>query len=338
MGNHSMKKSCKFAAALAICALAMPGFQSHAWASENALKISSAEAIKGTQTVTIGAFNVGFIFQSIDNTKATGGMIGAFGGTTRAKSELVGVTPAMMQAVTDAAYADFKAQLEGKGFTVVDPTVMFASSGFAKVKQMPAPYEANVQLDKKSNGKSVYYKPSALPGIVLLPGDITSSGMSGIGAAMSAGTNQYAISQYAKGAGQAVIDVVYLIDFSDAKRPGAFSFGGGITVTSGMSVVDDYSKLNLLAPSGKIATITLKQPVAVEGDFAAMQDATKDGGVQKAANIAGGLLAAGGFGGMKFGKSKTFTFTAKPGVYEQGAIKAATLANSRFVEQLTTLR
>ncbi len=84
------------------------------------LKLSSEASIKGTQTVVVGAFNVGFIFSSIDNTKATGGMIGAFGGTTKAKSELVGVSPAMMQAITDAAYADFKEQLAARGFTVAD--------------------------------------------------------------------------------------------------------------------------------------------------------------------------------------------------------------------------
>ncbi|MEO9133298.1 MAG: hypothetical protein ABI240_19080, partial [Sphingomonas sp.] len=42
-------------------------------ADDAQLKISSPAAIKGTQAVVVGAFNVGFIFQSIDNSKATGG-------------------------------------------------------------------------------------------------------------------------------------------------------------------------------------------------------------------------------------------------------------------------
>ena len=79
----------------------------------------------------------------------------------------------------------------------------------------------------------------------------------------------------------------------------------GIKVTSGMSVVDDFSKLNLGTPEGKTATITLRQPVAVEGDFAEMQDTTKGAGVQKAMNILGGFAAMRGMGGMKFGKTKT---------------------------------
>lgn len=104
-----------------------------------------------------------------------------------------------------------------------------------------------------------------------------------------------------------------------------------------MSVVDDYSKLNLISAAGKTAVLTINTPVAVEGDFATMQDATKDGSVQKAANVLGGLAAVGGLGGMRFGKSKTFTFTAKE-AYTDGATKAASLANARLVEQLAVLR
>ncbi|MBY0520418.1 MAG: hypothetical protein K2P79_08345 [Sphingomonas sp.] len=301
------------------------------------LKISAPQAVKGTETVVIGAFNVGFIFQSVDQTAATGGMIGAFGGTTRAKSELQGVTPEMMQAITDAAYADFRAQLEAKGFTVADPAAMFASPSFARVKPAPAPYEAGVLLDKKSKGKASYYKPAAIPGLVMMPGDVTPSGLSGMGMAMASGMTAYGMSDYAKANRHGVLSVVYLIDFSNAKRPGAFSFGG-ITVTSGMSVVNDYSRMSIVGPGGKTATITLKQPVAVEGDFAQMNDATRDAGLQKAANIMGGLAAVGGLGGMRFGKSKTFTFTARPGIYEQGAIKAASLANTRLADQLAALK
>ncbi|MEG3155830.1 hypothetical protein [Sphingomonas sp. RB1R13] len=312
-------------------------------AQDAALKVHSAEAVKGVQTVTVGAFNVGFIFESMDRGKQNGGMIGAFGGATDAKSILVGVTPVMMQAITDAAYADFKAQLGARGFRVAEAASLFASPDFGRVKQMVAPYEAGVRLDKRSTGKASYYKPNALPSQFMLPGDIVSSGMSGMGLTMATGTNQYGVSQFAKTSGQGVIDVTYLIDFSQLKRPGAFSFGG-LQVNSGIAVVDDYSKLTMVAPTGKVATITINQPVVVEGDFAAKQDTTKGAGIQKAANIASGVMGGlgrlggfGGFGGMKFGNSKTFTFTARPD-YQAGATKAATLANTRLLDQLAALR
>ena len=333
-----MKTNGLYAATAALSVLMAQPMTTATASDVQPLKISSPQAVKGTQTVVIGAFNVGFIFQSIDQTAATGGMIGAFGGTTRAKSELQGVTPEMMQAITDAAYADFKAQLETKGFTVAAPATLFGSSAFARVKPAASPYEAGVLLDKKSKGKANYYKPSAIPGLVMMPGDVTPSGLSGMGMAMASGMTAYGMSEFAKTNQQGVVSVVYLIDFSNAKRAGAFSFGGGITITSGMSVVDDYSRMSVVGPTGKTATITLKQPVAVEGDFAQMNDATKDAGFQKAANILGGLAAAGGMGGMRFGKSKTFVFTARPGVYEQGAIKAASLANTRLADQLAALK
>lgn len=300
------------------------------------LKIDNAQAVRGTTAITVGVFNVGFIFESVDNGKAEGGMIGAFGGTTRAKSLLVGVTPQMMQQITDAAFADFRAQAKSRGFAVTDHAALFASAEFQRVKAAPGPYSAKVQLDKRSTGRADYYKPTALPSQFMLPGDITASGMSGMGLNMAAGTNQYGVSQFAKASGQSVIDVTYLIDFSQVKRPGAWSMGS-IVVNSGMAVVDDYSKLKLVTPSGKVTTITVKQAVAVEGDFATRQDTTKDAGLQTAANVAGAAAAVFGFGGMKFGKSKTFTFTANPG-YVAGAIKAATLANTRLLDQLAALR
>jgi hypothetical protein len=60
-----------------------------AWAGDDA---PVKDAVKGASQVAIAAFNVGFIFRSTDQTKASGGLMGAFGGATKAKSSLVGVT------------------------------------------------------------------------------------------------------------------------------------------------------------------------------------------------------------------------------------------------------
>lgn len=310
------------------------------------LKITKPEAAKGLNQVVIGAFNVGFLFESTDTTKAAGGMLGMFQGATNAKSQLVGVTPEVMQAVTDAAYDDFKAQLAAKGYAVADPAALFGSDPFKRVKPAASPFEASVLLEKGSKGKTDYYKPTALPGLVMMPGDFTASGLSGMGMNMAAGQAAYAIGEYAKASGQAVVDVVYLIDFSNVQRPGAFSFSG-VKVNSGMSVTSGFSRASVVAPSGKIATVAINQPVAVEGDFATVGDTT--GGFNKAAettvaaaqvagNVLGALAGAGGLGGIATGHSRKYTFTAKPDAYREGATKAATLANARVVEQLAALR
>lgn len=303
------------------------------------VKISGPTNVKGVTTVTVGAFNVGFIFESIDSTAATGGMLGAFGGTTKAKSELVGVTPAMMQAVTDAAYADFTAQLTASGYMVQAPSDLFGHAALAKTKSQDMPLDINVALEKGSKGKATYYKPSALPSLLMIPGDFQGSGMSSIGMNMAAGQANMALSNFAKETNVGVVDVVYLIDFSQQKRPGAFSFGG-LQVNSALSVSAGYSRVTLIAPSGKQAVITVKAPIAVEGEFVEKSDASSgsDKALQSGANVMGGLAAVAGLGGMRFGKTRKFAFTAKPGQYEEGAAKAANLASTMLISQMGALR
>jgi hypothetical protein len=328
----------KMLSAIAVAAMLVQPVAIAAKESEP-VKISGQANAKGVTTVTIGAFNVGFIFESIDQTKASGGLMGAFGGTTKAKSELTGVTPQMMQAITDAAYADLVTQLTAKGYTVQPAADLFGHAALAKTKSQDVPLDINIALEKGSKGKATYFKPSQIPSLVMIPGDFLGSGMSSIGMNMAAGQAVGALTSYAKQAGVGVIDVVYLIDFSNQKRPGAFSFGG-IQVNSGLSVAADYSRMTLIAPSGKQSVITVKQPVIVEGEFIDKNDAT--GGLDKAAqttaNVAGGLAAVAGLGGLRFGKTRKFEFAAKPGAYEEGAAKAASLASEMLIGRLGTLR
>jgi len=309
-----------------------------AMSEKSPVKVTSGDVVKAIDPVTIGAFNVGFVFESIDGNAAIGGLIGAFGGATRAKSLLVGVTPEMMQAITDAAYADFSRQLAARGFTLVDSGGLFAADKVSKLKPVAAPNIVKIKLDPRndSNGKASFYKPGSLPAMIVLAGDITGSSIfSAFGQAGAGIDTQMAVQDYTKASGQTVLNVTYVIDFSQVKRPGAFSFGK-LEVNSGMAIVGDYSRVMLITPADKTATLVLQQPVAVEGDFSTKADETKDGAWQKAGNVAGGIAAAMGAGGFMLGKSKTFSFTAKP-AYQEGAIKAATLANTAFVEQLAAL-
>lgn len=305
------------------------------------VKISGPSNAKGVTTVAIGAFNVGFIFESTDSKAATGGLMGAFGGATKAKSELVGVTPSMMQSIADAAYADFVGQLAAQGFAVQPPDALFGHTALAKTKSLDVPLELSVQLEKGSKGKATYFKPSALPSLLMIPGDHSGGGgFGGIGMNMSIGQASMALTNYARDAGVGVIDVTYLIDFSNQKRPGAFSFGGGIEVNSGLSVTADYSRVTLIAPNGKQSIITVKAPVAVEGEFVEKADASTgtEKAVQSTANVVGGLAAAANIGLPRFGKTRKFQFTAKPEAYEAGAVKAASLANTLLIGQLGALR
>ena len=326
----------KTAFAVLALSLVMAPVQSFAKEAQ-AVEVKSKGAFKGASRIAIAAFNVGFIFESTDQTKKTGGMLGAFGGTTKAKSQLVGVTPAMMQQITDAAYADFVAQMAATGIGVIPPAEVFADPNFAKVKTRPGPTEIGIQLEKGSKGKAAFYKPTALPAQVLLGTDFAGSGLGSIGLNMSAGQNGYLLGTYAKATNVPVVDVTYLIDFSQQQRPGAFSFSG-IKVNANLGIVPTYSKLTVIGVTGQQDMLTLGQPVSVDGDFIEVTGASSgaDKTLQSAANIGAAAMGL-GVGGM-FGKTRKFTFTAKPGNYEAGATKAASLANARLIGQLLLLR
>ena len=307
------------------------------------LKVSGQEAAKGVTQVAIGAFNVGFIFKSVDSTKAMDGLVGAMQGTTRAESTLVGITPAMMQTITDAAYADFTAKLKASGYSVQAPAALFGTP-LPRAHPEVSPLDVNIALEKKSTGKVTFVKPTALGSMYLIPGDFTGSGMSSIGLNMASAQTAYALNQYAKQAGVGVIDVVYLIDFSQQDQKGGFS----VKVNSGVSIASNYSRATLIAPSGKATTIKINDAIPVAGDFATMRDTT--GGFAKTTQTAtrvlgglsrlGGLAGMGGMGGLfkTGGATKKIEFDAKPENYRIGATQAATLANERIVAQLNALR
>ncbi len=259
--------------ALALVATVL-SFPAQAFAEDNApVKVSGKEAVKGATGIAVAAFNVGFIFESTDQTKATGGMIGAFGGTTKAKSTLVGVTPEMMQKIADAAYADFLAKLAASGLAVKDAASVFAAPEMAKPHGQVSPLDISIALEKKSKGKATYVKPTALPTLIMVAGDFQGSGFSSMGLVMDSGQASYALSQYARAAGVPVVGVTYLIDFSQQKRPGAFSFGG-IEVNANLSVVPGYSRMTVFGANGKTTTVTLNQAVSVDGDFIDKRDAS----------------------------------------------------------------
>ena len=307
------------------------------------LKVSGQDAARGVTQVAIGAFNVGFIFKSVDSTKAMDGIVGLTQGTTRAESTLVGITPEIMQTITDAAYADFVAKLGAAGYTL-QPTAALFATPLPHAHAEVSPLNINIALEKKATGKVTFVKPSAIPVLYLIPGDFTASGMSSMGLNMNSGQTAYALSQYAKTAGVGVIDVVYLIDFSDAKQNGGFS----VKVNSGVSIASNYSRATLIAPTGKQAVIKITDSIAVAGDFATMRDTTSGftKTTQTATKVLGGLSklgALGGFGGMggmfkTGGATKQIEFDAKPENYRAGATEAATLANARIVAQLAALR
>lgn len=303
--------------------------------AKDPLKVQSAAAFQGANDLVIGSFTIGFITERTDKAKAGGGLMGGgFGGRSTARSYLAGVSAADLQSIADAAFADFKDRLAQRGFTIAPAASLYGDAAFAKAKPMAAPYEASIMFDGDAKAKAQYFVPAEQGQLFLFPGDVMNSGLGAIGANMASMQSQMGAAAFAKARGQGVVNILYLVDFADADKYGGwFRSSSAVKVKAGLAIAPG-SKLTLIAPSGKVGTVALKDPVAIGGDFAEVSDSTSgaDKAGQAVANVIGIL------GGVGTNSSRKYTFAARPAQYRTASLDAAGQANALLVERLTSLR
>lgn len=306
-----------------------------AFAKGNPVKVAKPDAFKGLQSVVIGSFTVGFLTERTDKSKAGGGLLGGgFGGKSKARSSLEGISAADMQSITDAAYEDFKTQLSARGFTVAPRADLVASGAFAKAKPaaVPQTYSIGFEGDKAD---AAYFAPAEMGQLILFPGDVLIGGFGAIGAGMAQGQAQMGTANFAKSSGKSVVNVLYLVDFADAEKYGGwFRSSSAVKVKAGLAIAPGASRLTVFAPSGKVGTVTVEEPIAVGGDFAEVKDTT--GGTAKAVEAVTNVIGV--LGGIGSNKSRKYSFVAAPDRYRAAAADAMRQANQRLVEQTAALR
>lgn len=292
------------------------------------VKVLSAKTFKGLKPVIIGSFNVAFITEK--NDKAFAGAGRKFGGSSESKALLAGVSDAEFQAITDAAYADFLAKMTAAGYTVVDRAALVADPGVAKQSYVASGAKATVILGKDSKAKALYYAPTAFGPLGVSASEITG----GTFAAFGNMGPLMARSAFVQKAQQQVLNVRYVIDFAGAQHyGGAFALSSSIKLKAQLAIVDTVTSLTLQAPNGQ-GTMTLAQPLAVEGDFGDLADSTTRG--QKIDQALGNVIGI--LGGVGTSNRKQFTFTADAPGYRDGAIAASKRANDLFATQLFALQ
>lgn len=310
------------------------------------IKVEGAKNARGVQAVVIGSFAVAFITEKTDEAFAGNRRLNAATGTIT-RSRLAGVDPAVFQAITDEAFADFQNRLTGAGYTIADRAAMLADSRFARAEFAEAGAMGTVRFGRDSKAKATYYSPTAFGGRGLMRGEVGNGetgglggglmrmgGLGGLGAMRAAGPAM-ARTMYAATAHQPTISVLYVIDFADAQRYGGrYAIQAAVNVRANLAVVDTHSILTALNAKGQPATLTVAQPIAVGGDFGTLADTTSGG--TRAGNIIGaGIAGLTGGGGNQY---QNATFTAVPDRYREGAVQATVAANTRLIERLTSLR
>lgn len=304
--------------------------------TNGAVEAVTPAAFKGAEKVVIGNFVVGFATYTTDSAKAGGGLLGnGFGGKSTAKSTLTGIDAATMQAITDAAYADFVRQLQAQGYTVAPRDGLLADARFAKSTQMDSPFNDSTGGIFGGGSKTTYVAPRALGSIRPFMGDIPGT-MGGMGFS----NPTVAASEYASKSGEKILSVVYLLDFSNAESYGGWHRqSSAVQVGQGLTVVPGTSKVSLIGgQSGTFSSangsIAIGQPITSQTAFADISDATSD--AAKATEIATNVIGV--LGGIGSNSSRQFTFAARPGDYTAAAHDVTGQATRLLVGQMAALR
>ncbi|MFS8138098.1 MAG: hypothetical protein ACMG50_08245 [Thermomonas sp.] len=297
--------------------------------AKDPIKVTNAKSFKNSQSVVIGSFSIGFLVSKTD--QATTGKRGYGGSASIAHSTLEGVNSNDLQAITDAAYADFTAKLTAAGYEIVDHARLVTDPAMAKIKYQPSGIEAGVTFGKDSKARALFFGPTAFGAQPLMEGESGAGLLSGFGAFGPAmAKNTYAIKNK-----QPILNVSYIVDFASADRyGGAFAMGTSVTVKSQLAIADTLSKVTVTDTKGILGTAELVDPIVVAGAFGDFQDSTSHG--EKTGNTVGNLMGALMGGGSS--SRKSLTFTASPDQYRLGAINAAERANAAFLQTIQQLR
>ena len=305
-----------------------------AMAGKGPVKVSKGSDAAGTQQVVIGQFTLGVMVERKDTSKARGGIFGGgSGGKSTGLGTLQGYDPAQFQVVADAAYADLVKQLEASGFTVLDRANLAAMEDYQKLAPVDSTKEVTVKSLVAEKAKVLFYGADGTGAARIMPGDYPAGGFGGFGSAMSGYKATAAINEYVKSTGVRVVNVIYYLDFAEVEKRRSMSTSS-IGMQGVLAVAENGSKLTLFTGKNTPTTITLNEPVGVEGDFFAQENAMGDGekvarGAMKALNVLGGM----GWNGMK-----KRNFIPQEGAYPEGATDAAIAANTVLVGELAALR
>lgn len=296
------------------------------------IRVQNGAALANVENVSIASFAVAFLTDRVDRARAGGGLMGSgFGGRSTARSALAGLTDADFQRATDAAYADFVQQLTAAGYTVADHAPLAAALTEAGGRPLENGAEHDIILGRDSNADARIFAPTGWSG-PLMPrewlGMVTAGGFSFNRSAILTST---AGQSYARANNQAVISVLYVVDFANAETYGGwFRNSSAVSVQAGLATVPDATQFILYAPNGRVVTATLREPIAVGGDFGVFADATTSG--QRTAETVANVIGV--IGGVGTNRTRRYTMTADPERWGAGVDELTASATTSFLGAL----
>lgn len=292
--------------------------------------VSTEGSVADIQNVVIGSFKVGFAESSKETSKARGTVLGGAvsGGNSTGKVKLEGVSDALKQDITEAAYADFLSKLKASGYNVVERSTLTSSSQYQAASKKNFPYLLDQSGMLSSYGQTKYYQPKSFgsEGIILMV-DMPSAakGFAAMGAP------DMKMADFAQAKNTAVVSATYLVDFAVAEGSASITtssmkVGQNLAVTEGAIrfVKGGTSTFNNGTPS-----LVLGQPIESGQEFGTITDATSGGmkAAEEAANVFSMVLGGG------TNRSRSFNIQADPAKYKAQSLAILAKTNASLLAQ-----
>jgi hypothetical protein len=270
------------------------------------LKVDKPKALADVRRAAISNFRVEFAIESSAKGSSSSTM-----GATAVKSDvsLTGVTDEDRQAITDALYDDFVADLAAAGIEVLPYDVLKADKQYQSLgkRLLASPHPVGTQV-----GKSVFVGPHGAPVYTTNDDKHLSVGalMGGFGA-----QPQNIEPAIAKSLDAAVLRVLMAVQFAEQKASGGM-FRNQSSVESQvlLAFVPKLTQVLVVTPKSGKARITLEKPVLIPDQVFTIRDAQSGG--EKTAQAVGNAIT-----GLMTGitrKVRKLDVIAEPASYTQG--------------------
>lgn len=296
--------------------------------THDAIKTEGDKAFSGVKKLGIASFKVAFITSKKEKENAGRGI----GGHSTAEMTLKGITPELMQTITDKAYQDLLTQLQISGYEVADRAQLTTSSEFSGANTEASPYTEEASFFGSDNTVT-FVAPKTIGKLYFFTGDNGPSGGFGFDNPTTAA------STFADKHKLPVISVVYTLDFSAKNGSGgSFASTSALEVGQALSVTPGSGIALFGGMGGTFSTtngsVRLGQAITYPDPYGEIVMTTTDTEkvLETANNVAGLLLGAGS------NQTRDFEVTADPSKYATGADSILKKANADLLQSMQKLR
>jgi hypothetical protein len=284
-------------------------------------RVETPTAFTGVKQVVIGGFKVGFVEQTKTTVQSEDDI-----GSSTANVALKGVDSQVMQRITDAAYGDFIARLQKRGYKVIERTALIENRDYAKANHKKSPLREEMTL-QGDDATVLYFAPRGVEGLYF-------TGETGRSGGFGFSNPQIAAINFAEENKTPVLFVTYQMGFAahgnakgvehNVTQQIAALPEGGVRMVGGSG--GDFTSSN-----GHIA---LAQSVTTEASYGEVKGTTSrtSRGLESASNLFSAVL-----GGGK-NQTRTFEVTASPSKYQAAALKVLAKANDKLTAKMQALR